>query len=197
MPVEERSLTSGTLLEETKSPEIGVAYQLQQVIRWSRKELYSPAKTAMSSESRPRPRQSVVCWRVKPVGEPDAGNPQVRFDEREVETEHGRRILRHVRGNPDTEVSRSLNHRATSRLYPKSEARVGRRGPRPMAPRARKAFAQPLRPASPYGYLPLESGYHLAKLAFTCLLAVGRLRPARPAGRSPRRRGRRRSRHRR
>ena len=75
MPVEERSLTSGALLEETKSPEIGVAYQLQQVIRRSRKELYLPAKTAMSSESRPRQRQSVVCWRVKPVGEPGAGNP--------------------------------------------------------------------------------------------------------------------------
>ena len=28
MLVEERSLTSGTLLEETKSPEIGFAYQL-------------------------------------------------------------------------------------------------------------------------------------------------------------------------
>ncbi len=63
-------------------------------------------------------KQSVVCWSVKPVGEPDAGNPHVRFDEREVETEHGRRILRHIRGNPDPEVSRSLNHRATSRLYP-------------------------------------------------------------------------------
>ena len=29
MPVEERSLTSGTFLEETKSPEIGFAYQLR------------------------------------------------------------------------------------------------------------------------------------------------------------------------
>jgi hypothetical protein len=30
-------------------------------------------------------------WAVpsNPVGEPDAGNPPVRFDEREVETEHG------------------------------------------------------------------------------------------------------------
>ena len=28
MPVEERSLTSGVLLEETNSPEIGFAYQL-------------------------------------------------------------------------------------------------------------------------------------------------------------------------
>ena len=54
---------------------------------------------------------------VKPVGEPDAGNPHVRFDERGVETEHGRRLLRHNRGNLDTEVNRSLNHRATPRLY--------------------------------------------------------------------------------
>ncbi len=52
------------------------------------------------------------------VREPDAGNPPVRFDEREVETEHGRRLLRHKRGNPETEVIRSLPHRATSRLYP-------------------------------------------------------------------------------
>jgi hypothetical protein len=33
----------------------------------------------------------------------DAGNPPVRFDEREVETEHGMRLLRHSRGNPETE----------------------------------------------------------------------------------------------
>lgn len=37
------------------------------------------------------------------VREPDAGKPPVRFDEREVETEHGMRLLRHRRGNPDTE----------------------------------------------------------------------------------------------
>ena len=31
-----------------------------------------------------------VCrWR-EPVGEPDAANPHVRFDERDVETEYGR-----------------------------------------------------------------------------------------------------------
>jgi hypothetical protein len=35
--------------------------------------------------------------------EPDAGNPPVRFDEREVETEHGMRLLRHSRGNPETD----------------------------------------------------------------------------------------------
>jgi hypothetical protein len=38
------------------------------------------------------------------VREPDAGNPPVRFDEREVETEHGMRLLRHRRGNPDPDV---------------------------------------------------------------------------------------------
>jgi hypothetical protein len=31
-----------------------------------------------------------VCLAVKPVGEPDAGNPQVRFDERGWETERCR-----------------------------------------------------------------------------------------------------------
>ena len=88
------------------------------VIQRSRKELYLSAKMGMSSESRPMRYRPIVCWRVKPVGEPCAGNPHARFDEREVETEHGMRLLRHKRGNPDTELCRSLRHRATSRLYP-------------------------------------------------------------------------------
>jgi hypothetical protein len=37
------------------------------------------------------------------VREPDAGNPPVRFDEREVETEHGMRPVRHRPGNPAPE----------------------------------------------------------------------------------------------
>jgi hypothetical protein len=37
------------------------------------------------------------------VRKPDAGTPPVRFDEREVETEHGMRLLRHSRGNPETD----------------------------------------------------------------------------------------------
>ena len=49
-------------------------------------------------------KQSVVCWWEKPVGEPGAGNPHAGFDEREVETEHGMRLLRPERGNPDTEL---------------------------------------------------------------------------------------------
>ena len=52
------------------------------------------------------------------VREPDAGNPPVRFDEREVETEHGMRLLRHRPGKPRNRLCRSLTHRATSRLYP-------------------------------------------------------------------------------
>jgi hypothetical protein len=57
--------------------------------RRSRKELYLPAKMAMLSESRPMQNGAVVCWREKPIGKPDAGNSHVRFDERDVETEHG------------------------------------------------------------------------------------------------------------
>ena len=38
------------------------------------------------------------------VREPDAVNRPVRFDEREVETEHGMRLLRHRRGNPENGI---------------------------------------------------------------------------------------------
>ena len=44
-------------------------------------------------------------------------SPDFRFDEREVETEHDMRLLRHARGNPNTELCRNLPHRATSRLH--------------------------------------------------------------------------------
>ena len=57
--------------------------------RRSRKELYLPAKMAMLAVSRPLRDRAIVCWREKPVGEPCAGNSHARFDEREVETEHG------------------------------------------------------------------------------------------------------------
>ena len=49
----------------------------------SRKELYSSSKMVMLSASRPKRNRTIVCWRVKLVGKPDAGNPHVRFDERE------------------------------------------------------------------------------------------------------------------
>ena len=47
-----------------------------------------------------------MCLKATFVGEPDAGNPHVRFDERDVETGHGEAINRPL-----------LNYRATSRLY--------------------------------------------------------------------------------
>ena len=42
------------------------------------------------------------------VPEPAAGNPPVRFDEREVGTEHGMRLVE-LTGNPDTKLCRSRN----------------------------------------------------------------------------------------
>ena len=74
---------------------IGFGLATQKRTRTSRKRLYGQAKAA--------PQGVIVGLIVKPVGEPDAGNPPVRFDEREVETEHGMRLLRHRRGNPETE----------------------------------------------------------------------------------------------
>jgi hypothetical protein len=71
------------LLEETNSPEIGICLSTPLRTRRSRKELYSSAKLGMFSESRPMRDRPIVCWRVKPVGEPCAGNPHARFDERE------------------------------------------------------------------------------------------------------------------
>ncbi len=50
------------------------------------------------------------------VREPDAGNPPVRFDEREVETEHGGIIWHRQPKGPATRMAH-LNRRATSRLY--------------------------------------------------------------------------------
>jgi hypothetical protein len=57
-----------------------------------------------------------VCRDVKPVGEPDAANPHVRFDEREMETEQGV-ILGHRQPKGPGTRKASLNDRATSRLY--------------------------------------------------------------------------------
>ncbi len=118
MPVEERSLTSGMLLEETNSPEIGICLSTPLRTRRSQKELYLSAKMVMFSESRPRRNRIIVCQRVKPVGEPCAGKPHARFDEREVETEHGEASEAPATERAGNRPSQHLNHRATSRLYP-------------------------------------------------------------------------------
>jgi hypothetical protein len=65
------------------------------------------------------------------VREPDAGNPPVRFDEREVETGHGE-ILGHRQPKGPGTRKASLHHRATSRLYGEySMAAVRPRDPGP------------------------------------------------------------------
>ena len=56
---------------------------------------------------------------VSLLREPDAGNPHVRFDEREVETEHGGLVRHRQTKGPATDRLR-LNHRATSRLHKSS-----------------------------------------------------------------------------
>jgi hypothetical protein len=64
-----------------------------------------------------RYRAVFVCRLANPVGEPDAGNPPVRFDEREVETEQGGIVWHRQPKGPATRMAH-LNRRATSRLYP-------------------------------------------------------------------------------
>jgi len=49
--------------------------------------------------------------------EPDAVNPPVRFDERDVETEHGSASEAPANERAGKRIGRHLNHRATSRLY--------------------------------------------------------------------------------
>jgi hypothetical protein len=66
------------------------------------------------------------------VREPDAGNPHVRFDEREVETEQGW-ILWHRQPKGPATAMAILNHRATSRLYTFSPGH-----PRVARPRTRR-----------------------------------------------------------
>ena len=69
MPVEGRALTSGCW-RRNRGPVIGVMPS-NTIVDWKfPSELYGAAK-ALS-----------VGFIVKPVGEPDAGNPHVRFDER-------------------------------------------------------------------------------------------------------------------
>jgi hypothetical protein len=74
MPVEGRTLTSGCP-RRNRGRVIGVE-PVNTVVDWKFSNgLYDGAKAVS------------VCFIVKPVGEPDAGNLHVRFDERVGETE--------------------------------------------------------------------------------------------------------------
>ena len=93
MPAEERALTCGAL---SKKPRIGDWREPGN----TRKHPEAPEKALSQGEGWSRATvssrdpslrwPSTVCREVKPVGEPDAGNPQVRFDERGGETERCR-----------------------------------------------------------------------------------------------------------
>ena len=77
-------------------------------------------------------RRDIVCCGRKhefPVRKPDAGNPPVRFDEREVETEQGGILWPRQPKGPVTSMAH-LNHRATSRLY---QVPIHAQNPRPLA----------------------------------------------------------------
>src|SRR5262249_18531825 len=52
-----------------------------------------------------------------PVRKPDAGDPHVRFDERDVETELWSGYLGTARRKGRQQITRAYRHRATSRLY--------------------------------------------------------------------------------
>src|SRR6516225_41057 len=68
-----------------------MSLQTPTVIRTLQRKLYRKAKERkLLHRRRLRPKLFSVCLTMKPVGEPDAGDRHVRFDERGWETERCR-----------------------------------------------------------------------------------------------------------
>src|SRR5215471_11060127 len=68
-----------------------MSLQTPTVIRTLQRKLYRKAKERkLLHRRRLRPQLFSVCLTMKPVGEPDAGDRHVRFDERGWETERCR-----------------------------------------------------------------------------------------------------------
>src|SRR5467141_810219 len=67
-----------------------MSLQTPTIIRVLQRKLCREAKKESTPRRRLRSVLCFVCLTVKPVGEPDAGNPHVRFDERGWETERCR-----------------------------------------------------------------------------------------------------------
>src|SRR5438445_382818 len=80
MPAEGRGLTSGALRQGQRVRRVATLPST------STDDSAVPQATLPPGEG---PLFRSVCRWVKPVGEPDAANPHVRFDERGVETGHG------------------------------------------------------------------------------------------------------------
>jgi hypothetical protein len=66
-----------------------MSLQTPTIIRVLQRKLYREVKDELTLRDL-RSMICFVCLRTKPVGEPDAGNPHVRFDERGWETERCR-----------------------------------------------------------------------------------------------------------
>src|SRR5205085_5803634 len=115
MPGEGRGLTSGALW---KGPRVWRVAMLPTTSVKDSAASEATVRAAKDGES------LSVCRLAKPVGEPDAANPHVRFDERGMETEHGREMGHRQTKGPAT-VSPCLNHCATPRLYPRSSQDKG------------------------------------------------------------------------
>ena len=79
--MEGRGPGSGVLRKEGRVRRLDDVLYTPEMIRNLWKKLYVEAKSGARMPHE------------KPVREPDAGNLQVRFDEREVETEHGLRLF--------------------------------------------------------------------------------------------------------
>jgi len=70
-----------------------MSLQTPTVIRTLQRKLYRKAKERkLLHRRRLRPKLFSVCLTMKPVGEPDAGDRHVRFDERGWETERCRMV---------------------------------------------------------------------------------------------------------
>jgi len=91
MLAEGRALTSGALSKKARWWWLAMSLQTPTMIQVLQRKLYRVAKEE-STLRRWRLRSVLcsVCPTMKPVGEPDAGNPHVRFDERGWETERCR-----------------------------------------------------------------------------------------------------------
>ena len=96
MPAEGRGLTSDTPREVVKGVEIGESLPNSSDSSGDRGTGLVPKRSGCATGASRPPRESPVrvCLGTTSVGEPDAGNPHVRFDERELETE-SRIGLRH------------------------------------------------------------------------------------------------------
>src|ERR1019366_9011296 len=102
-----------------KGPDFGSGLEVGRIGRVTMLSITSNQRFGPAEGSRDGGEGTVSCRFVgrlaNPVGEPDAGNPPVRFDEREVETEQGGIVGHRQPKGPPTRMAH-LTRRATSRL---------------------------------------------------------------------------------